>query len=304
MTPERFLRFARICLVYNLGVILWGAFVRASGSGAGCGSHWPLCNGEVVPRPQQIETLIEFAHRITSGLALLAVLVMWVAATRLFPKGHGARRAAFASLLLELVEALVGAGLVLLRLVGVNDSMARAGWMAAHLVTTFLLLGALALTVHFAAGGRAISWSRTPAPLRRRVLLALVGLAVVGASGAVSALGDTLYPADSLAEGMQQDLSPTAPLFVRLRVIHPFLAVAVGLFLLFDQRTQPLRSGVGSRAGLWVTWLVLAQLALGLGNVALLAPIPLQLLHLLLADLLWIAVVLASVQRLAEPARP
>ncbi|HEX4954529.1 MAG TPA: COX15/CtaA family protein [Thermoanaerobaculia bacterium] len=303
MTPERFLRFAKVCLLYNLGVILWGAFVRASGSGAGCGSHWPLCDGEVIPRAPDLAKLIEYSHRLTSGLALLAVLVMWVAATRLFAKGHGARRAAFASLLLELVEALVGAGLVLLRLVGVNDSMARAGWMAVHLANTFLLLGALSLTVYFAAGGRAISWAAAPAPLRRRVLLALIGLALVGASGAVAALGDTLYPAESLAEAVRQDLSPTAHVFVRLRIIHPFLAVAVGLFLLFDHKPWPRHPGASARHDLWVTWLVLGQLALGLVNVALLAPIPIQMLHLLLADLLWIAVVLASAQRLTAPLR-
>ncbi|MFN8454080.1 MAG: COX15/CtaA family protein [Anaerolineae bacterium] len=71
---DRFAKYVWTVLAYNLAVILWGAFVRASGSGAGCGSHWPLCNGEVIPRTPQMETLVEFTHRLTSGLALLLVI--------------------------------------------------------------------------------------------------------------------------------------------------------------------------------------------------------------------------------------
>jgi heme A synthase len=95
-------------------VILWGAFVRATGSGAGCGSHWPLCNGELVPRAPQVETVIEFIHRATSGLAFLLVLGLFVLAWRVYPKGDLVRRAAALSFLFIVTEALVGAGLVLL----------------------------------------------------------------------------------------------------------------------------------------------------------------------------------------------
>ena len=147
----RLARFAWLVLGWNVAVILWGAFVRATGSGAGCGAHWPLCNGEVVPRAPALETMIEFTHRATSGLALLLVFALCLWVFREKPKGHPARRAAGASVFFILTEAAVGAGLVLFRLVGQNDSVARALFMAGHLANTFVLLACLTLTAHWCA---------------------------------------------------------------------------------------------------------------------------------------------------------
>lgn len=130
MVNRRFAIFSWSVLVYNLGIILWGAFVRASGSGAGCGSHWPLCNGEVIPRSPTVQTLIEFSHRLTSGVALILVVALTVAAFRAFPKRHIVRRGALFSLFFMLTEALVGAGLVLFSLVADNASIARAMFMS------------------------------------------------------------------------------------------------------------------------------------------------------------------------------
>src|ERR1043166_4793099 len=129
---HRFQSFAWFALVYNVFVILVGAYVRASGSGAGCGSHWPMCNGQVIPRAPRLETLIEFTHRITSGLAFMMVLAQLVWALRAFPRGHGVRRAAAGAFALILSEALVGGGLVIFEMVAGNKSIARAYWMAAH----------------------------------------------------------------------------------------------------------------------------------------------------------------------------
>ncbi|HVR96418.1 MAG TPA: COX15/CtaA family protein, partial [Thermoanaerobaculia bacterium] len=140
---DRFARYAWATLAYNVAVILWGAAVRATGSGAGCGSHWPLCNGEVLPRSPGVQTIIEFSHRVTSGLALLLVVGLVVFAFRARPRGDAARGAAVLSLLFILSEAAVGAGLVLFEMVAHNQSMARALWMAAHLINTFFLLGVL-----------------------------------------------------------------------------------------------------------------------------------------------------------------
>src|SRR5229473_6608919 len=144
-----FTRYAWGVLGWNLLVILWGAFVRATGSGAGCGSHWPLCNGEVVPRAPRLETIIEFTHRVTSGLALFAVvgLVVWSAVS--FPRGHRVRRTAIVSLVLILTEALLGAGLVVFQLVAQDASVGRACYLSLHLVNTLFLLGALALTAWY-----------------------------------------------------------------------------------------------------------------------------------------------------------
>ncbi|MFN7962630.1 MAG: COX15/CtaA family protein [Thermoanaerobaculia bacterium] len=299
MTLPTFQKLTRTTLIYNLAVILWGAYVRASGSGAGCGNHWPLCNGEVVPRAPRLETLIELSHRLTSGLALLAGLAVLVFAWKLFPAGHRVRSGAFWSFLLLLAEGGVGAALVLFRLVAENESIARAGFMAAHLLVTFVLLAALTLTDLWARGAPELGWRQAPRPLRRQLVWVASSLMLVGASGAVAALGDTLYPASSLAQGLAQDLSPTASLFVKLRLIHPFLAAAVGLYLLFAVRPTGPRRAARSAPALAVHWLVLGQLALGTLNVGLLAPIPLQLGHLLLADLLWVATIALGAERLA-----
>ncbi|MBP1642498.1 MAG: cytochrome oxidase assembly, partial [Acidobacteria bacterium] len=146
MPAARLARLAWAVLALNLLVILWGALVRATGSGAGCGSHWPLCDGEVVPRAASVEKAIEFTHRATSGLALLAVAALLVAVRRALAPGHPARRAAAWSLAIILVEAALGAGLVKLGLVADDDSPARAVVMSVHLVNTLFLLAALALT--------------------------------------------------------------------------------------------------------------------------------------------------------------
>jgi cytochrome c oxidase assembly protein subunit 15 len=296
----RLARFARATLAWNVAVILWGAFVRASGSGAGCGAHWPLCNGEIVPRAPALETMIEFTHRLTSGAALLLVVVLAIWVWRARPRGHLARRAAFASLVFILLEAAVGAALVLFRLVAQNESGARALFMAGHLVNTFLLLAALALTFHWVGSG---------APPRRDALsrhggvfaLALVLLVLVGTSGAVAALGDTLYPARSLLAGLGDDLAPTTGLLVRLRLLHPILGAAGALAAaLAAARVLQSTDIAGPRRWAWtVAGLALVQVAAGLLNVVLLAPVWMQILHLFLADVLWIALVLLAAQAFA-----
>lgn len=304
---DRFARFTWLTLAYNILVILWGAAVRATGSGAGCGSHWPLCNGEVLPRAPRIETIIELSHRLTSGVALLLVVGLVIGAYRLRPRGDATRKASLYSLGFMLGEAAVGAGLVLFELVADNQSMARALFMGTHLVNTFFLLAALTLTAHFASGG---------APFRVRggfgggLVAGVAGLLLAGVSGAVAALGDTLFPATSLAHALEQDLSPTAHLLIRLRLLHPVLAVAGGLFVLSLawRILQERPGGEIRRYALWTGGLVFVQVLAGLVNVLLLAPVWMQIVHLLLADLLWIAYILFGATALAGdsklPLRP
>jgi cytochrome c oxidase assembly protein subunit 15 len=297
VSMDRLSRFSRLVLACNVAVILWGAVVRATGSGAGCGSHWPLCNGEVMPRAPRLATVIELSHRLTSGLALVLVLALAAAAFAWRPKGDPARKAAVAAGLLMLSEAAVGAGLVLFRLVADNQSMARAMFMGTHLVNTFFLLGALTLTAWFAGGG---------APPRLRgdgrkgwlvwgLALGVLGLLLAGVSGAVAALGDTLFPARSLAQALGQDFSTTGHLLIRLRLLHPAIAVAAGLWALF----LTVQAGEKSRWGRWTGACVLLQWIAGAVNVALLAPVWMQVVHLLVADLLWIAFVLFAASALA-----
>jgi cytochrome c oxidase assembly protein subunit 15 len=295
-----FTRFAWGVLGYNLLVVAWGAFVRATGSGAGCGKHWPTCNGAIVPRAPALETAIEFAHRATSGLALLAVLALVIWAFRAFPRGHAARRASAWAMGLMIAEALVGAGLVLFGWVAKDASAARGWAMAVHLTNTFLLLGALALVA---------DWSRHPGSLaaagRRPVATALTAAAAVlllaGVTGAVAALGDTLFPATSFGEGLRQETAPEASLLLRLRLLHPFAAIAAGAVVLAAARVA-LRARPEPRvraAALSAAALVAAEIVLGVANVLLLAPVWLQLVHLLVADLVWLSLVLLASASLA-----
>ncbi|NOT44739.1 MAG: heme A synthase [Acidobacteria bacterium] len=298
----RLARFAWWTLAYNLLVIAWGAYVRASGSGAGCGSHWPLCNGEVVPASPTASTLIEYSHRLTSGVALLAVVALLVWTWRACTSGHPARRGAVLSMVFMLTEAAVGAGLVLFELVADNATMARAMFMGVHLVNTFFLLGALSLTAWWLSGQPALRFAA-----RRGTALwvgaGCLALALVGSSGAVAALGDTLFPAASLAEGLAADLSTSSHVLIRLRTLHPVLAVAVALGLLAGAgRLVPAGQALGLRLHRALVWLVWGQLALGVLNVVLLAPTWLQIVHLLVADAVWIAFVLLGALALGHPA--
>jgi heme A synthase len=301
--PPGYARFVWSVLGVNLFVILWGAFVRATGSGAGCGSHWPLCNGEVVPRSPAVETLIELGHRLTSGVALLLVAALIVGAWRRFPPGHAVRRAAAWSGFFILTEALIGAGLVLLELVAENASLARGYWVAGHLVNTFLLVAALALTAWFASGGRA----RRPTSASSLAIYAAAvsGVILLGISGAVTALGDTLFPAATLAEAKALTFSESAHVFVRLRIWHPTIAVAVGVVLAIAAQRARVELGTASERLLAhaLVSLYAIQLAIGVANVWLLAPIPLQMLHLLLSHLIWIALLLMIAATLGSPSR-
>ena len=296
-------RFAWSVVVYNIGVILWGAYVRATGSGAGCGQHWPLCNGEIIPRSPSLQTMVEFSHRLTSGLALLSVIALLVWTCRVYPRGHRARRGAWFVVVFMLLEAAVGAGLVLFELVADNASTARAMFMAVHLTNTFLLLGALTITAYWLSGGAPV---RIGGRRGRATLVALLlgGVLVAGVSGAVAALGDTLFPARTLAQAMAQDLSPSSHLFLRLRVLHPILAIVAGVLVIaVAPRIPSAREHRGSiHAGSVAAALAALQLGLGFLNVLLLAPVWMQLVHLLTADALWISLVLLAAAALGAEA--
>jgi heme A synthase len=254
----------------------------------------------VIPRSPTTATLIEFSHRLTSGLALLGVAAVLIWTWRTCRPGHPARLGAMLSFVFILTEAAVGAGLVLFELVADNATMARAMFMAAHLVNTFFLVAALTLTAWWLGGRPPI------APLGRRgiatvwAVLAL-GLILSGMSGAVAALGDTLYPAGSHAEGLAQTLSPTSHVLLRLRALHPLIAITSGVLLMTAApRLAAADDFLGQRLGRATLLLTALQLLGGIVNVLLLAPVWMQIVHLLVADLVWIAFVLLGAQTLAR----
>jgi heme a synthase len=296
MTNKRFAVLAWGVLGYNLLVILWGAVVRATGSGAGCGSHWPLCQGEVMPRSPQIETLIELSHRLTSGLALITVVLLVVAAVRTFPTGHFVRKGAWSALFFIFTEALLGAGLVLFKYVAFDQSVARAFWMAGHLVNTFLLLAALTLTAWGASNQQRWHW-RGQGTVGWLLLVAWLALLLLGVSGAITALGDTL----ALRGGISPAESTLVAQLVALRIYHPLFAVLVGIILAtIAWGVMTRRPGPATQQwGRLLIGIFVAQLLFGAINVALKAPVWMQILHLLAADLLWISLILLTASAFA-----
>jgi heme A synthase len=264
-------------------VVLWGAYVRATGSGAGCGNHWPLCDGAVTLVSANTHKIIEYTHRAMTGLdtPLVALLVVW--AYRAFPRYHAARRAALLSGVFLLTEALIGALLVKIQHVAQN---ADAYTESAHLVNTLTLLACFTLTAWFGEG-------HLPPKLRGRAAwMAAIGLAAVmllSITGVIAALGDTLFPAKSLAAGIAQDFDSQSSLLLRLRGLHPLIAAAVGTWLTLYAVG---RLRVAKGAALRVVVFVWMQLLAGLVNFLLQAPVWMQIVHLLLADLLWISLVL------------
>jgi heme A synthase len=277
---RRFPGFAWLVLGYNVAVVLEGAFVRATGSGAGCGNHWPLCNGQVVFGTPAHAKLIEFAHRSMTGIDTALVLALLIWGFRAFPKHHPVRFGAALSTLFLFTEAFIGAALVLWGLVVNDPSPAHAAVLSLHLANTLTLLGCLTLTAWWASHPRirlsGHSWA------------SLAAVTVLGVTGVLAALADTLYPAHSLAAGFAQDLSPDASFVVRLRAMHPFVAAAVALWLMYY---AALRAAGARKSSQALIALVVAQLLAGVLNLVLLTPIGMQMVHLLLADLLWIALV-------------
>lgn len=301
MKQKTFAAFSWGVLGWNLIVILWGAYVRATGSGAGCGRHWPLCDGQVLPRATNVEMTIEFTHRLLSGGAILLVAVMAIWGFRITTKGHHLRKGLVASGVLILIEALLGAGLVLFELVAENSSGARAFAVALHLANTFLLVGSLAMTAYWASGGRDVQLKGQGS--KAWLLSAgLFGMLLIGMSGAVTALGDTLFPASSLAEGIAADLDPNAHFLIRLRVYHPLIAIVIAMYSLFlVQSLFKQNQGLARKLLAALVIVGIVQLTLGLINLLLLAPIPLQMVHLLSADLVWITYVLMTAAVLSKP---
>lgn len=282
MRPYR--AFAWFTLAFCVGVILWGAYVRATGSGAGCGEHWPLCNGEVIPRAERVQTMIEYSHRLSSGLSLLLVLALYGWTLRLFPKKSFQRKAAGLAAIAIVLEAAIGAGLVLLRLVEHDQSVDRAISIALHLCNTLFLLAALTITV-LAPGERTPRW-RIPASRERSwTRIILFSFALLGALGALTALGDTLFPVDQAVAGDKRHF------LEQIRIFHPIAAVAwFGLLwpwvFAVGERFPDLR-----KMAKLPLLIAAGNLALGLLNVYLRAPVGIQIAHLLLAEFLWISLV-------------
>ncbi|HEY7705170.1 MAG TPA: COX15/CtaA family protein [Acidimicrobiia bacterium] len=283
-------------LGWNVLTILLGAVVRATGSGAGCGTHWPTCQGELVPALEGA-TAVEYTHRLASGVALLLVfaLVIWVFRAR--QAGDPARRGAVLAAVAVVLEAAIGATLVLFEWVGADSSAARVVAVPMHLVNTLFLLASLTLTVFWLSGGGKLEW-RNPGGW---LVLGAGAIVVIFASGAVTALADTLFPHGSAGEGLSGDVTEQEHFLTRLRFSHPVLAVVGAVAGLMAVRRSDRTEQPAARL---LVVLVAVQLGLGLLNISLGTPLWLQVLHLALADAIWITFVWLSARLLSMAPLP
>ncbi len=284
---KNFRKFSLFTLGYTLLVIVWGAYVRATGSGAGCGEHWPLCNGQVLPNTEAMKTFIEFAHRSSSGINLILVVIGYFWSRKISPKGSWIRTSSFLSVIAIFMEAILGAGLVLLKLVEFDQSVARAVSISLHLVNTLFLVTTLTSLVWYSFHPekglqKAGKWLNQD----RFFLLCSGVFIVLGMSGAITALGDTLFPAASLSAGLQQDLAHDSHFLVKLRVFHPVIAIIwIMLVFVWSKRFETIETA-GIRALLILG--ITTQFLLGILNWVLMAPNWMQLVHLMVADLVFI----------------
>ncbi len=294
-------------LAFTLFVVLWGGFVSASGAGDGCGDEWPLCGELLSPSmgttpADSTDTLVEFTHRATSGLALLAVAGLAVWSRRRFPPGHRARYWAALSLAFMVVESLIGAALVVFQWVDMNVSLARALVQPVHLANTYLLMGALACAAWW-SGPRRPAAALEPGRPDRLVAAALGGLIVVSAFGTAASLASTVFPSESFLDGVRSDFSGGAHYLIRLRVWHPVAVVAFGAYLVWLWRRLAGVRRDGPPAALYPTAAVFAaQMATGALDALLLAPIGLQMAHLFLAHALWLGLMALWLHCRSEPA--
>lgn len=277
-------RYAWFVVLFNVGVIVFGAFVRATGSGAGCGPSWPTCRPAVSPEAEA-ERAIELTHRGSAGVALALVVILAIGVWRRTAKGHPARTGALLSVVAIVGEALIGAMIVLAEWVAEDASSARVVAVPLHLVNTLFLLAVLSLTIFWLTGGRRLELRSNPR-VARAVIFGGVALVLIAATGAVTALADTLFP--KLA-----GVGPSAGehFLTELRIVHPILAVVAAAVGWWAASRSEQGRGWAARA---LPVLVGLMLLTGVVNVSLGVPVWMQLVHLALADALWVAYVLAS----------
>ncbi len=297
-----FTRFAWFAVAYNLLVILWGVFLRASYSGDGCGQHWLTCQGEAIPSAPELKTVIEFSHRLTTALAGIVVLVLAGWAFKKFHRGDRVRKFAFLSLIFIIIEGAIGGGLVLTGNTAANWTPTRPFWTAGHLINTFILIAFLTLTAW--SSGHTHSVFRRPST--KDITLVSVGVAIiffVGITGSMAALSNMLFPSETLIEGIAKDFDPDSHFLLRLRLLHPIASILSAVFLIFLADKLKRAANASADTSRWarnLSVLILIQVAFGAATLLMLGPIIMQLGHLLLADLVWISYVLLCANFLSK----
>lgn len=280
---QRLLRLSQLLFVYTLLVILWGAWVRISHSGDGCGDTWPLCQGRLIPQAEQGKTWVEYAHRAMSGLYGISVLALWFAVRKALPKPHPARLAASLTLFFTITEALLGAKLVIFGLVSSDSSFWRTAVMSLHQINSLLLTGSTVALI-LALARPAFTW-------RPRAGVVVTLFALIAVTGAWASLASTLFPSETLWAGLMKDFAPDSHHLLRLRILHPLLALLGGGGLAVYMGMKGFEDGPEKRLHLQTSLFLLGGILFGVCTLLLLSPLWMKIAHLALAHLMWAALI-------------
>ena len=279
--------YAKAGLLLSIASILAGAFVRATGSGDGCGATWPTCKGKIIPSLSDTSELIEFSHRSVSGVLLVVTLIIF-AKTRKFQKDSLVRIVTNYLTFFVIFEALIGAVIVIFEWVGLNSSLPRIIAVPIHLVNTFGLLGSYAILYKILQD----DLQNIKNMFNKNFLLISSLFLLSGATGSITALADVLFPSASFVEGFLADFDRTSEVLTRLRILHPIISsilsivlyvYATGIRKKYNVSVKPLQI------------LILIAVFLGVINVLSNIVLPLSILHLAIADFLWISYIYVSI---------
>lgn len=306
-----FAKYAWFVLGYNLLVVLWGVFLRASKSGDGCGMHWLTCHGEVLPTAPEFKTVIEFTHRLMSAFDGLLMLILLTWAIVIWRRGRDPQsksvlKTTAASFFFVLTEGAIGAGLVLTGNTAETLTSARPFWMAAHLINTFILLAFLTLTARRASGGEGFQFRIAP-KYSAALAAAIMAILAVGITGSIAALSNMIFPSGSLSESMAKDFSETSHVLLRLRLLHPTSAILASVFVIFVTGWLAKERFGDKKVLRWsniLAILILLQIAFGAATLLMLGPIVMQLGHLIIADAIWISFVMFAAAFLSSNSAP
>ena len=279
--------YAKAGLLLSILSILAGAFVRATGSGDGCGATWPTCKGKIIPGLSDTSELIEFSHRSVSGVLLIVTLIIFIK-TRKFQKDSLVRTVTNYLTFFVIFEALIGAVIVIFEWVGLNSSLPRIIAVPIHLVNTFGLLGCYAILYKILYE----NIEEITSMFNKNFIFISSLFLLSGATGSIAALADVLFPSASFIEGFLADFDRTSEVLTRLRILHPIVSSALSIVLYvysirinkkYNIRVKPLQT------------LIFVAVFLGFLNVLSNIILPLSILHLAIADFLWISYIYVSI---------
>lgn len=283
------LNSVRAGLFLAISSILAGAIVRATGSGDGCGSTWPTCKGKVIPELSDIPELIEFSHRAVSGILLVVTLMIFLK-TRDLEKNNLKKVISNYLTFFVVLEAVIGAVIVLFEWVGLNSSLPRIVAVPIHLVNTFGLLAC------FIALYKVVKddLQSIKGIVDNQFLVVMCLFLLSGATGSITALADVLFPSESFIQGFVEDFDETSELLTRLRILHPIVASLLSISLFFESNRLKKTYKLNTKS---LKLMVLVAVTLGVVNVLSNIWLPLSVLHLAIADFLWITYIYVSIEK-------